>query len=48
MPGTSHREDVCLQKAGKKEDKEEERRVYGTQREADSGESQQQIRCKRL
>lgn len=48
VSGTGHGENVCLQKAGKEEDKEEERRVDGAQREADSGESQQQICCKWL
>lgn len=43
VPGTSHREDVRLQEAGEEEDKEEEGRVHGAQREADSGEGQQQV-----
>lgn len=43
LPGPSNREDVRLQEAGEEEDQEEERRVHGSQREADSRESQQQI-----
>lgn len=46
LSGTGHREDVRLQETGEEEDQEEERRVNGAQREADPGESQQQIRCK--
>lgn len=41
LPGQSYREDVCLQEAGEEEDKEEERGVHGSQREADFRESQQ-------
>lgn len=41
LPGQSNGEDVCLQETGEEEDKEEERRVHGTQREADFRESQQ-------
>lgn len=41
MPSQSNRENVRLQEAGEEEDKEEERRVHGTQREADFRESQQ-------
>lgn len=48
VSGTSHGENVCLQEVGKEEDKEEERRVHGTQWEADFGESQQQICSKHL
>lgn len=43
LPGESHGQDVRLQEAGEEEDKEEERGVHGSEREADSGESQQQI-----
>lgn len=48
LPGSSNGEDVRLQEAWEEEDKEEERRVYGPQREADPGESQQQICSKYL
>lgn len=41
VPGESYGEDVCLQEAGEEEDKEEERGVHGSQREANFRESQQ-------
>lgn len=48
LSGTGHREDVRLQETREEEDQEEERRVDGAEREADPGESQQQIRGKAL
>ncbi len=48
MPGAGHREDVRLQKAGEETHQKEERRVYGAEWEADSGESQQSVCCKYL
>ncbi|CAF97275.1 unnamed protein product [Tetraodon nigroviridis] len=44
LSGTGHRENVRLQETREEEDQEEERRVHGSEREADPGESQQQIR----